>query len=189
MSYTFWEYFLALESDLESTARFVEIHPDNYDTFSIEYARLLLAASSEVDVLCKRLCKALEPTSTVNGITNYRNAINRAYPRFHTVEVIIPRFGLSLHPWQAWVGDSNPPWWTSYNHIKHRRDTYYQEANLQNTLDSIAALFVLALYLHKTERSNERLYPYPRLLNLHRSPGYLLLEDEWGLPDFLDRDA
>jgi hypothetical protein len=189
MAYTFWEYFLALESDLEATARFVEMRPENYEVFSIEYARLLLAAASEVDVLCKRLCKVVDPNSTPRNITDYRRAINRAYPQFHTIEVIIPRFELSLHPWRAWVGDNNPSWWASYNKIKHSRDIYYQQANLQNVLDSLAGLFVVVLYLHKAEKINEKLYPYPRLLSLHRGPGYLSLAQDWDLPDFRDRDV
>ncbi len=188
MAYTFWEYFLALESDLETTGRYVEIHPENYGAFSIEYARLLLAAASEVDVLCRRLCKAVDPSSTAENIMDYRRVINQAYPQFHTIEVIIPRFELSLHPWQAWVSDSSPSWWTSYNRIKHSRDTYYQQANLQNVLDSMAGLFAVVLYLHKAEKIKERLYPFPRLLSLHRSPGHLLLAKDWDLPDFRERD-
>ena len=60
-AYSYWQYFLAIEADFAATARYVEICQDNFDTYSVEYAKLLLASSSETDVLCKVLCKELDP--------------------------------------------------------------------------------------------------------------------------------
>src|SRR2546421_703693 len=56
-----WNYFLALESDVARVARFIEFQPANFGTFSIELGRILLAASSEVDVVAKLVCSQLEP--------------------------------------------------------------------------------------------------------------------------------
>jgi len=52
-----WNYFLALERDLEIVARYVEFTKPNFKTFSIELAHLLFAAASEVDVVAKLLCE------------------------------------------------------------------------------------------------------------------------------------
>ncbi|MBI1210460.1 MAG: hypothetical protein GC190_03280 [Alphaproteobacteria bacterium] len=45
------ELFLVLEADLERLSRFVEFTPDNYDSYSVETARILMAAAAEVDVV------------------------------------------------------------------------------------------------------------------------------------------
>ena len=50
-----WNYFLAIERDLEPLSRYVEFNPKNFDCYSIEIARLLLAAAAEVDIVCKQI--------------------------------------------------------------------------------------------------------------------------------------
>jgi len=60
---THWNYLLSIENDLETVSRFVELHKDNFQCFSIEISRLLMAASAEVDVVCKQICKKLDPKS------------------------------------------------------------------------------------------------------------------------------
>jgi len=52
-----WNYFLVLESDLEHISRYIEFTTDNFKVYSQEFAHILLAASSEVDVVLKSLCK------------------------------------------------------------------------------------------------------------------------------------
>ena len=56
-SHPHWQYFIAIESDLERTGRYVEIAPANFKTYSIEFARILQSASSEVDVVSKLVCE------------------------------------------------------------------------------------------------------------------------------------
>jgi hypothetical protein len=46
-----WSYYVSLEDDLIETGRYVEICEDNFDTYSTQFTRLLLAAASEVDVV------------------------------------------------------------------------------------------------------------------------------------------
>lgn len=56
-----WSYYLAFEQDLEKISRYIEFHESNYSTYSVELARILLAACSESDVLLKEICKLVEP--------------------------------------------------------------------------------------------------------------------------------
>ena len=50
---------------------------------------------------------------------------------------------------------TNPEWWTKYNKIKHSRTSvdpsnnkeYYKSANQKNTLNALAALFILNSYI------------------------------------------
>lgn len=54
-----WNYFLAVEEDLHRLSRFVEFSADNFETHSLELARILFAASAEVDVVARQLCEGL----------------------------------------------------------------------------------------------------------------------------------
>ena len=53
-----WQYFLAIEADMENTTRYVQPTGDNFKTYSIEFASILLSAGSEIDVVAQVLSKA-----------------------------------------------------------------------------------------------------------------------------------
>ena len=57
-----WNYFIALEQDLEKVSRYIEFCTPNLKVHSIELAHLLFAAASEVDVLAKWVCKTVAPS-------------------------------------------------------------------------------------------------------------------------------
>jgi hypothetical protein len=59
----YWNYFLALERDLEIVSRYVEFTEDNYPVYSIELAHLLLAAASEIDTVAKLTCAIIAPNA------------------------------------------------------------------------------------------------------------------------------
>ena len=109
-----WNYFLALESDLEQLSRYIEFDNKNFRTYSIELAHLLLASSSEVDVIAKGICGFLEPKSPAENINQYREIINRNLPNFKNEFVYVPRFSLRFIPWSTWKSTKsqikNPLW-------------------------------------------------------------------------------
>jgi hypothetical protein len=142
-----WEYFLAMEADLERCSRFVEFSTKNYSTYSIEFARLLLSAGSEIDVLAKVVCDLIAPGNTADRIDHYRGYVTGDNPKFAGVEVIIPRFQLSFHPWQEWASGRNPPWWRAYNGVKHERNVNFEQANLENVLSAFAGYYQMLLFL------------------------------------------
>ncbi len=74
-----WNYFLSTEADLIELSRFVEFDKRNYNCFSVEMARLLMAAAAEVDVVCKQLCLSENPASRADGINQYREEIVRGF--------------------------------------------------------------------------------------------------------------
>lgn len=160
-----WNYFLAIEDDLERLSRFVEFDQENFKCFSIEISRILLASAAEVDVVCKLICKALNPRSSAENIHNYRDQILVAYPAIPEFEILLFRYGLSLKPWSEWsIPNGVPDWWSAYNKIKHHRDTEYHQANLQNALNAIGGLFIMVLYLYKEKAEMGELFPSPKLL-------------------------
>mgnify|MGYP001201090438 CR=1 FL=1 len=172
MSYPHWDYFLTLEVDLINLARYIEFSEKNFDTFSIELVRILLAASSEVDVVAKVLCQQIDPDflSRIKSgkrnpsINDYKETILSKRPGVVNFRVELPRYGLTLLPWISWDKDGeNPDWWKAYNSVKHERNNNFHQANLRNALNSVAGLFGLVLNLYSHENSNRELYPEPRL--------------------------
>lgn len=163
----YWRYFVALENDLAKTARFVEIAQANQSTYSIEYARLLLAAGSEVDVLCKVICEqhqlALPDRPT---ITHHRTAIMGKLPQLAELKVLLPTYGRELLPWSDWKTQDSPDWWKAYNSVKHQRHEHFGLATQANALLSVAAAFVLVAHLCHRELREKRAQPWPELMTL-----------------------
>lgn len=152
----YWNYFLALEKDVEILSRYIEFDPNNFDSYSIELAHLFLAASSEIDVVLKELCKLIEPRKQRKNIDDYRKIIKSSLSVLSEDKVKINRFGLTLHPWENWITDENPSWWKSYNNVKHERNNYFNEANLKNTLNAMAGLYLCVFYYYKMVFSIEK---------------------------------
>jgi hypothetical protein len=162
-----WSYLLSIERELEQLSRYIEFDERNFQTFGIEIARLLLACGAETDVVCKQICLGLNPTSTAGSIHPYRNELLAAFPALPGFEVTLPRFGLQLHPWDEWSQpDGVPHWWTAYNKTKHERHAEYRRANLKNTLNAVAGLFVMVLYLYREKAVRGELVPSTQLLRV-----------------------
>lgn len=151
-----WNYFLALEKNLESTARFIEFTEQNFSTYSIELAHLLLASASEVDVVLKELCKLLEPTRSPNNINGYKAIIKEKCPELINERIYINRYGLSSQPWIKWEGEENPIWWKNHNNVKHQRNDHFNEAHLHNVINSIGALLITNFYYYKAKIEKEK---------------------------------
>jgi hypothetical protein len=56
-----WNYLLALDDDLGTLARYIEFAPGNFECYSLELARVLMAAAAECDVIAKQLCERFAP--------------------------------------------------------------------------------------------------------------------------------
>jgi len=87
-----WQYFVALEADFATCTRFVEVAPDNFATYSVEFAKILLAAGSEVDVVCRALCSRIG--AQADNINDYREALVQQSPGLPTVKVLAARYRL-----------------------------------------------------------------------------------------------
>ncbi|QYK51861.1 MAG: hypothetical protein KF701_05025 [Anaerolineales bacterium] len=183
-SHIHWNYFLALESDLETISRYIEFSPENYKTYSIELAHLFLASSSEVDVVAKLLCEFIAPGKKAKDINDYRSHITKSIPEFADEEIFIPRFGLDSKPWSNFKKGKSPVWWADHNKVKHGRHEHFSDANLKNVVNSVGALLVLNFYYHKyklqlksLEDVGHTLVPQSKLLELNPSyyPVHLLI--------------
>lgn len=159
-----WNFLLALEDDMATLSRFIEPTEGNHNAYSLELARMLFAASSEVDVVAKQLCAKIDDNRRAKCINDYRAIITAEIPKFYQTEVLYPRFGLKMKPWLNWEGDKNPLWWRAYNDVKHERNAHFPKANLKNALNSVAALYVLLLFFYQSDAEQGKLSPNPSLL-------------------------
>lgn len=150
-----WNYFMALERDLENLGRYIEFSQSNMGSYSIELTHILLSASSEVDVIMKQICALLDPSQNTNSINDYRGMIQSSFSAIINEEVSIDRFGITFKPWENWNGNQNPDWWKSYNRVKHERNNYFTEANLQNTINAVGGLLLCVTHYYKLAFSSE----------------------------------
>jgi len=173
-----WNYFLALDADAERLSRYVEFTKDNFESYSIEMARLILTAASEADVVAKLLCDRIDPSKKAKRIDKYRSILNTALPKIKGMKVLIPRYGLELVPWENWEKNETPNWWLDYNAVKHERNVSFQKANLENTINSIAGLFCLLMYYYAEEVNSGNLIPDPTLF----TPSVLVIDEvRWAM--------
>jgi hypothetical protein len=160
-----WNYLLALDSDLAQLSRYIEFDARNFDCFSLEIARILLASASECDVVAKQLCEVVEPGCGAEKVNAYRDVIIRHLPQITDFEVIIPRYGLSLKPWDEWHQPNVVPlWWTANNKVKHERHKQFHQATLKNVLNAVGGLFILLLYLYRDKAREGELVPSPQII-------------------------
>lgn len=152
-----WQYLITLDSDLHKCSRFVDINPRNFRSYSIEFVRILLAASSEIDVVAKILCNCIDSTKSCKNINEYRDTIIVRFPKFPSMIIDVPQYELQLTPWNEWSQHRNPSWWGAYTNIKHKRADHFADANLENTLNAVAGLFVVVWYLHHEESNRKKL--------------------------------
>jgi hypothetical protein len=179
-----WNYFLAIENDLEKVSRYIEFTQDNFDVYSIELAHLLLTSASEVDVVAKGICRFLVDNNRAQSINGYRTTITQHLPEFIQEEVYVPRYNLTLRPWSNWINDENqnPLWWRSYNNVKHQRQAHFRDANLKNTLNAVAGLLVSVFYFYRLKFISEH-KPIQNNSDVNQilkpEPSFLRLRDEY----------
>jgi hypothetical protein len=176
-----WNYFLALERDLEVISRFVELSTANEAVYSIELARLLFGAASEVDVVAKLVCAQVAPAARCGNIEDYRSILSEAIPDLPQTEVFVPRYGFSFKPWDNWTDGRSPDWWRAYNKVKHERDSNYHQATLKHALNSLGGLLLLCFHYYaralkpadaaflSPKEATRQLLPESTLLRLHDS--------------------
>lgn len=175
-----WNYYLAIEQDFELISRFIEFSEENYNTFSIELARIIMTASQEIDVVLKRICMLVNKDSNAKNINGYREIIKRTYPDLIDEEVRIPRFGIECKPWSEWNENESLVWWRANNDIKHQRNKNFEKANLKNAFNALAGLLIVNIYYYKKELENEINEPVPfkKVTNqLHSVNNFLKLKD------------
>ena len=146
----YWRYYLILEEDFLKTIRFVELDINNFNTYSVEYTKQYQSICSEVDVICKSICKYIDNNSTANKFPQYvQTILNYSTDITKRIIKVDKNEDILLQPFEnlTIVDDYKPlDWWQSYNSIKHNRLHNYKMANLKNILNALGALYILESY-------------------------------------------
>ena len=161
----FWNYFIALENDLINISRYIELAEDNFSTYSIELEKLLFSACSEFEVISKELALLMTGNKPDN-IEKIHSFLAKHLHDIFSLVVRIDRYGIKLQPFEDWSKNEayTPlPWWTSYNKVKHQRTEHYSKANLNNVLNSLAALLIINFHYYQVLISQEDGKTFPDL--------------------------
>ena len=155
----YWRYYLILESEFIKSADFVEIHKNNFNTFSIRYAFLIQSVGAELDILFKELCQF--KTSDRKTITDYAKEI-LSKDKFNIKNLVIEvmKYDIKLQPFKNWEekrASQSLNWWEAFTSIKHNRYENIKKANLENVLNILGALFLIEHMLLKKVKEKEDL--------------------------------
>ena len=86
----YWNYFLSVEKDLDCTSQFVEpLGQEN--TYSFEFAKILILSCTEVESLFKEICPMIEDRQVQGCMDTYKACILTAYPKITAATVSVSR--------------------------------------------------------------------------------------------------
>ena len=155
---TVWTYYLQLENDFIKTLNYVEFSPENYSTFSKEYAKQFLSICAEIDVVCKLLCSKIDSSAHARNICDYASIIG-TYNNFSNATVKFHYNNTTHSPWAGWSSMNSPTWWEEHNLVKHHRtsNSHFEKANRLNTFKALAALYILNRYYCNFVYSGKRM--------------------------------
>ncbi|MDY4023988.1 MAG: hypothetical protein SOZ13_02740 [Enterococcus avium] len=153
----YWKYYIHLENEFINTTEFVMLDENNFETFSIEYQKLLLAIGSECEIIFRELC-GFASDDTSKNIADFRDEIKSSnlMDLNNHVHIMGVSSLSSIEPFGETWPNQTPTWWREYNNVKHGRTLNYKKANLENVLYTLASLYLLEEYLHrKVRKQNE----------------------------------
>ena len=173
----FWSQYISLEKEFAETLHYLELDVNNENAYSQAYSKLMLEIGSEVDIVFKEYCRAIDPSfkSSYKTIGRYKESISNNNAVFISQQVYLINYSRTLSPWVEWTTLPDAPWWwTAYNKVKHSRismveiDGVKQEgfkfANQKYTLLALAGLYQIMVYFfHKiaTDEGNTIVTPMP----------------------------
>ncbi len=170
MQNLFWPIYKQLEIELKELSYFITIDKKQLKTYSIKIADLILRTVSEIENISKALCKKEGiKFKNKNGkikkvvyIHEYLEQLNRKFRlsdkliSFNFENVVKGTFDMKHIPFKKVSKkiDSKEKevwdWYHAYNQIKHDRIKNFKEANIENLINGLAALFILNIYYKDT---------------------------------------
>jgi len=154
-----WRYYLMLEKRFIESIEYVELHVDNFNTFSNGYALLIQVIGAELDTIFKEFCGF--NTSDRKNIADYAQYILTSNPDIITRKVVLQEYDIVIQPFQNW--NINKPaqtleWWNAFTDIKHNRYEQLKQAKQENILNILCALYLMEMmYLKKITTNTSEL--------------------------------
>lgn len=192
----YWQYSLYIENDLKNTMRFIEPCFDNHSSYSSEFAKIIMLACSEIDVICRLICKEIDPTTDFDDdsirsgkIDEYATLILARFPKLITCELKNTRSQDVIKPFENWsiTPYSSPLWWNDYQKIKHYRHSNFSSATLMNAIYAVGGLIILNLYLYRLVSNTPYASPneQPQIFSAEYFSPILMARANLELPDFM----
>lgn len=175
-----WHYYSVVEKDLENTSQYVEPRGQE-NVYSLEFAKILILACTEVESLFKMLCSEITDSSVSADMASYKGIILGKYPRIVDATVSVSRLGATIRPFGAW-SSGKLAWWDAYQKVKHDRGNCFSEATYMNAVYAVAAMHILLLYLSKMITGSQS--GSTGYLQTQYSPQFLCVRPPKELPDF-----
>ena len=136
----------AIEKDLRQVFDFIEPDDRNMTTFSTRLYEIFLRASTEFESNCKLiLCEnGYSRSGKKLNITDYKKIKKATRLLEYKVQLTVwANKPLLLDPFSCWSNCDSLNWYKEYNEVKHNRSSEFHRANLKNTVDAVAALFII----------------------------------------------
>jgi len=154
-----WDEYLRLEKDFLDFITYVPLKDEHYSVWSPRLADLLLRIGSNVDSFCKNALfdSTFDQTTdiimyrsrarTADGASkismkDYQNIFETAY-NLSTKRIVSIRERKVIAPYDSWISNNSPKWWSDYNAIKHDRFLHQTRATMNSALQGLGALFIL----------------------------------------------
>lgn len=158
----FWLHYLSLEKSLKDISEYIAINKDNSQSYSFKNMQLYFATCTEIDSIFKHIRDNLHLKKIERpNIGHHINMIKDYFPKIEEtiLTLNISGFDLDFQPFcilfdnakteknneDVEKNSSYEGWWKDYNAIKHQRPENFNKANLDNLLNSFAALHILNL--------------------------------------------
>ena len=138
---------LAVEERLQTALRYVELHKDNRDAFSYEFASILRDSGSLFSSVADALVAGTNATTGHRyDFGDYRDFLLSEVPdifrRTVTLRHCFPA-GIVVPFEELRARTGIPAWWNAYNQVKHHEYDDFRKGNLENCVTAVSALAVL----------------------------------------------
>ncbi|WP_307399334.1 hypothetical protein [Paenibacillus anaericanus] len=184
MSNLFWPIYKKLESEFIELSYYISIDKRQLKTYSIKIADLILRSVSECENIAKELCKRekikfRDKKGKIKDWVNFHEYIaelDQIYElKYKHVSCDFENiskgtFDIKHSPFmkeKAKIGREEKEvwkWYFSYNLIKHDRVKHFKEANIENLINGLAALFLLNIYYMDKDFYFENEYDYKAII-------------------------
>lgn len=146
-----WQYYLSIEKMLIKTNQYVTHSDKNKNTYSDEFASILLLSCSELDSLFKLLCMnhGIQSNGKYFNMEDYAKVIVKNFSNgfgLATGTYTINDDNIVTFPFQnidASKPYANLNWWKDYQSIKHDRIKNVTKGSLFNSVNTVAAQFII----------------------------------------------
>ena len=146
----FWSRYMMMEREFIHLSEYVKIDEGNYGTFSNEIIKQILLVNVEFENLLKQMAMELGVQS--GTMENYKTML---FDTLHWDSIVsqsvkVLNTDIELVPYNEWSKKEHGVfWWSVYGELKHDMIANYIKGNFKVLLYSLAALYILELYVVK----------------------------------------